>query len=410
MRRGLLAGAFSVLSVVSFVWAARPSLQTTRPVRVLLGSGRQDVPLPSGSFRVLDRNRVVATTRPGERWFVENGRTRLRVIRGDTPAGGWSASPGLTVEPVGDDMVAWDSKTYRGTLMLQATDTAVIVINEVEVEEYLRGVLPLEIGARQADDHAAVEAQAVAARAFTYSRMQSSGTRPYDLGATDSDQVYGGSAVETLWGDLAVSATAGWVLSSQGRVVIAPYHSACGGTTAVPSEIWRGGRDTFLRSVSDISPQTGQPWCALAPRATWERRLTLADLSAAVSRLAPPVASVPPGAAVSIRDLRAGSTTPTGRVLSLVVSTASGDITVRGNDIRIFLRNPGGGELLPSTSFALAVERAPGQLRGVVIQGRGYGHGIGLCQWGAIARARAGADFRAILKAYFPGADLTRAS
>jgi stage II sporulation protein D len=84
-------------------------------------------------------------------------------------------------------------------------------------------------------------------------------------------------------------------------------------------------------------------------------------------------------------------------------------VTVRGNDVRYVLRQVG-GSILPTTAFSVATERgAGGQLSEVVLRGRGNGHGVGMCQWGAIARARAGDDFRAILKAYYPGADITRA-
>jgi stage II sporulation protein D len=92
-----------------------------------------------------------------------------------------------------------------------------------------------------------------------------------------------------------------------------------------------------------------------------------------------------------------------------VFATEQGEVTLRANDIRYVLR-PVGGEILPSTAFTIATERGDdGQLRTLVLRGRGNGHGVGMCQWGAIARARAGDDFRAILKAYYPGAELTRA-
>jgi stage II sporulation protein D len=290
-----------------------------------------------------------------------------------------------------------------------ATDSALLVLNRVDVEEYLRGVIPLEIGARQTSDHAAVEAQAVAARSFTYTRMLGAGGRDYDLRATESDQVYGGVAAETFWGDLAVAATAGWVLSARGQVVTAPYHAACGGSTALPSETWRGGQDGYLRAVSDTSPRTGRPWCDISPRAQWERRLSAGELTNATERYAPAYTTVPTGAAASIRDVRVDGRTSTGRARMIVLATGQGDVAIRANDIRYVLRQVGGA-ILPSTAFSLTVERgADGKLRTLVLNGRGNGHGVGLCQWGAIGRARAGDDFRAILKAYYPGAELTRA-
>ena len=214
----------------------------------------------------------------------------------------WKKTGPLSLELESGE-VMWQQKSYRGVLSYVATDTALVIVNRVDVEEYLRGVVPLEIGARQTSDHAAVEAQAVAARSFTYTRMLSGVSRPFDLRATESDQVYGGVSAETFWGDLAVAATAGWVLSYRGTVVTAPYHSACGGSTALPSETWRGGQDGYLRSVSDTSPRTGRPWCDLAPRAQWERRVAIADLSNSLERNARAYTTVPPGAAASIRDV-----------------------------------------------------------------------------------------------------------
>jgi stage II sporulation protein D len=363
----------------------------------------------AGPWKLTDASgRVLVSGDSTRRWSVHRDGRRLRALHADAPASPW-VDRIMTFELVSGADITWQQKSYRGTLVFVATDSAILVVNRVDVEEYLRGVLPLEIGARLTTDHAAVEAQAVAARSFTYTRMLAGRTRDFDLGATESDQVYGGTSVETFWGDLAVAATAGWVLSYRGQVVTAPYHSACGGTTAVPSEIWRGGQDGFLRTVNDTSPQTGRPWCALSPRAQWERRLSAADLATAVSRHAPAYTTLPAGAAQSIRDLRVAGLTPSHRARAVVIATSAGDITLRGNDLRYVLR-PAGGEILPSTAVSITTERGPdGRLQAVVMRGRGNGHGVGLCQWGAIARARAGADFRAILKAYYPGADLTRA-
>ncbi|HEY5545538.1 MAG TPA: SpoIID/LytB domain-containing protein [Gemmatimonadaceae bacterium] len=406
-------GILSLLGVLSAVAAALPATgkqnPSSRPVRVLLGSASREVPLSqTGAWRLVDGSgRVVARDETTERWSVMRDGQRLRVIHADAPASPW-VTGSLTLEMASGDII-WQQKSYRGALIYVATDTAVLVVNRADVEDYLRGVLPLEIGARQTSDHAAVEAQAVAARSFTYTKMLASGARNFDVRATESDQVYGGVAVETFWGDLAVAATAGWVLSFRGQVVTAPYHSACGGGTALPSETWRGGQDGYLRSVSDTSPRTGRPWCDIAPRAQWERRLAAADLATAVERNGRDYTAVPPGASASIRDARVEGRTASGRARAIVFTTASGDVTIRGNDIRYVLRQAG-GEILPSTAFSLATERGEnGQLRGVVLRGRGNGHGVGLCQWGAIARARAGDDFRAILKAYYPGADITRA-
>ena len=404
-------GFFALLGLITALTAAMParSSQTpsSRPVRVLLASVSREAPLPAATkWKLIDeKRRVVASAESTERWSVLRDGRRLRVIHADAPSSAWIDGP-LSFETGAD--VAWQQKTYRGILVFVPTDTALLVVNRVDVEEYLRGVIPLEIGARLTSDHAAVEAQAVAARSYTYTRMLSGGQRAFDLRSTDSDQVYGGVAAETFWGDLAVAATAGWVLSYRGQVVTGPYHSACGGNTALPSETWRGGQNGFLRAVSDISPRTGRPWCEISPRAQWERRIPAADLANALERYGRTYATVPPGASGSIRDVRIESRSSTSRAGAVVFATGAGDLTFRNDNIRYVLRPA--GEVLPSTDISLSTERnSAGVLQSVVVKGRGYGHGVGLCQWGAIARARAGEDFRAILKAYYPGAEITRA-
>jgi len=407
-------GLLSLLGAAAAIAASRPATQSSnpssRPVRVLLGSVPREVPLSQTSaWRLVDGSRrVIARGETTDRWSVMRDGKRLRAVHADAPASEW-INGSLSLELTNGADVSWQQKAYHGTLTYVATDSALLIVNRVDVEEYLKGVVPLEIGGRLSGDHAAVEAQAVAARSFTYTKMLASTNRDFDLRATEADQVYGGTSAETFWGDLAVSATAGWVLSYRGQVVTAPYHSSCGGTTALPSEVWRGGQDGYLRSVNDTSPKTGRPWCDLSPRVGWERRLSAVDLSDAVARYAPTYTTLPPGAATTIRDVRVDGQTSTGRVRAIVLSTASGDVTVRGNDVRYVLRQVG-GTILPTTAFSVATERgAAGQLSEVVLRGRGNGHGVGMCQWGAIARARAGDDFRAILKAYYPGADITRA-
>jgi stage II sporulation protein D len=407
----LRVGFFALLASIAALTAAAPRRfnqnPSSRPVRVLLASQPREVPLPPATkWKLIDaKRRVVASAESSERWSVLRDGRRLRVIYADAPSSAWIEGP-LSFETSSD--VAWQQKTYRGVLLFVPTDSALLIVNRVDVEEYLRGVIPLEIGARLTSDHAAVEAQAVAARSYTYTRMLARGQRDFDLRATDSDQVYGGVGAETFWGDLAVAATAGWVLSYRGDVVTGPYHSACGGSTALPSETWRGGQNGFLRAVSDTSPRTGRPWCAISPRAQWERRIPAADLANSLERYGQAYTSVPPGAPGSIREVRIDSRSSTARAATVVFATGAGDLTFRHDNIRYVLRPA--GEVLPSTAISLTAEKnSVGALQAVVVKGQGYGHGVGMCQWGAIARARAGDDFRAILKAYYPGADITRA-
>jgi stage II sporulation protein D len=258
--------------------------------------------------------------------------------------------------------------------------------------------VPLEIGTRAPGDAAAVEAQAVTARSYAYIHLSNAPTRIYDVTSGVIDQVYGGVAAETSVGNAAVDATRTLVLTYAGRVVNAPYHSSCGGTTAAASEVWRSADEPYLRPVSDRIPGTDRYYCDIRPRFRWTRTLAPDSLNAALRRYLATYTSVPGGNPGRVESLAVTSTTPSGRVGLLAITTDRGTFSVRGNDIRFVLRAPG-GEILNSTYFS--VERLP---RGsFTLRGQGNGHGVGMCQWGAIGRARAGQDFRTILSTYYPG-------
>ena len=108
-----------------------------------------------------------------------------------------------------------------------------------------------------------------------------------------------------------------------------------------------------------------------------------------------------------ITDIREQGRTPSGRVAALAVQTETGTYTLRGNDIRFVLRNPSGA-ILSSTNFTFTESVNGGEVSNLIVSGHGYGHGIGMCQWGAIGRARAGQNYRTILETYYPGTTIGR--
>jgi stage II sporulation protein D len=281
------------------------------------------------------------------------------------------------------------------------------IVNRVGVEAYLRGVVPRELGVRGPGDRAALEAQAVAARSYVVARLGNA-ARAYDVTATTADQVYGGVDAENALADDAVAATDGLVLTYNGRVVSAPYHSTCGGSTAAADEIWRSQAEPYLQRVSDRVPGTDRYYCDIAPRFRWERSWRADSLTAVVERYLRSYAQVAPGPVGEVRRVDVDGETPSGRVAALWIETSRGRYRLRGNDVRYVLRSPS-GELLNSTYFSPEVVSSPdGRLTRLTVRGRGYGHGVGMCQWGAIGRARAGQDFRTILRTYFPGTTVAR--
>jgi stage II sporulation protein D len=390
-----------------------------RDVRVSLATAAEAPGIAAtGAWRLFDdRESVLVRGRPGEGWTLEMGDRQLRAVRTDGFATAWRPAPLVLRADRADEFVLFNGKRYRGVLRFHAADDGmrVMVVNVLGVEQYLRGVVPLEIGGRTAAEAAAVEAQAVAARSYTYVRLAAAGGRAarhanYDLVAGTSDQVYGGVEAERAFSDAAVARTSGLVLKYGGRTVDAPYSAACGGETASADEVWRTGAQAYLRRVSDRIPGTQRYYCDPAPRFAWTRTLESAELDAALRQYLRTYASVPAAGPGHATNVTVDSRTPTGRVGAMRIETETGRYTLRGNDVRYVLRPPG-GEILNSTYFSLEPEHGPGgTLRRLVIRGNGWGHGIGMCQWGAIGRARAGQDFRTILRTYYPGTDLGPAS
>ena len=385
-----------------------PNAIDAASLRVSLGVLPAATLSATDAWRLLDRDgRVVAEGAGGDRVSLSVQEGTLTLAE---PAGRRrDLTPPLSLVALKPGaVVSVNQRRYRGQLSILAVDSGVRVINRVSVEAYLRGVVPTELGVRGTADRAALEAQAVAARSYAVTRL-GNGSRAYDVTATTTDQVYGGVEAENTVADAAVAATDGLVLVYNGRIVSAPYHSTCGGNTAAPDEIWRSRGEPFLQRVSDQIPGTDRYYCDIAPRFRWERSWRPDSLTAIVERYLRSYVPVPPGPVGDVRRIAVDGETPSGRVAALWIETSRGRYRVRGNDIRYVLRSPG-GELLNSTYFSPEVVSSPdGQLTRLTIRGLGYGHGVGMCQWGAIGRARAGQDFRTILRTYFPGTTVARA-
>jgi stage II sporulation protein D len=372
-------------------------------IRVLLSSRLRSVQLSApDNFQLTDGSGgLLAHARRSGTWRIEHEGRRARAVRANGEPSRWAE--GEIVARTGDaGLLSVGGKPYRGDIVVYASDSGLSVVNVVRIDDYLRGVVPLEIGTRSAGDSAAVQAQAITARSYAYIHLTSS-NHVYDVTAGTLDQVYGGVGAESDVGSQAVESTRTLVLKYAGRIVNAPYSSTCGGQTAAASEVWRSDDAPYLQSVSDRIPGTDRYYCDIAPRFSWSRTLDGPQLNAALARYLASYVKVPerrPGVAQSIVI---GSRTASGRVGTLIVTTDRGRFSLRGNDIRYVMRAPG-AEILNSTYFSVrATPGASGAVAKLTMTGTGYGHGVGMCQWGAIGRARAGQDFRTILRTYYPG-------
>ena len=385
-----------------------------RQVRVALAGKAASASVSATTRWMVDEqggDRALVRGTGGERWRVEQNEGLLRIAGDGGDATPWREGPLVARPSDTNGLVQFDGHRYRGELWFTATDTGILVVNRLPVEEYLRGVLPLELGTRLVADKAALEAQAIAARSYTYARVPANADRGVEIipaagwhvVATVMSQMYGGADVEHTLANEAVDATAGLVLRYGGLIVDAPYSSSCGGRSATPRDAWRDvSEESYLQSVDDTDPTTGRPYCDISPRNHWVEELDETQLQAVVGRALVAAGARSPGGP-AIQEMRVAQRTGSGRVGTFTIRTDRGDVNIRANDLRTVFRTPRGA-ILSSTNFSVDREsRSRGHLTGVTLRGAGNGHGVGMCQWGAIGRSRAGQDARTILRFYYPG-------
>jgi len=273
-----------------------------------------------------------------------------------------------------------DGKAYRGYLTLYAEGNTLTVINNLQMEAYLLGVIPAEMPSSWGEE--ALKAQAVASRSYAVFHLQDGGDdRLWDLEDTETDQVYGGMGSEKPQATLAVYATKGQIILYGGRPAEALFHADSGGYTDSPGDVWKKDYP-YLRSINDRFTAAGGPF-------RWEYFVTADKF---FSRLRGAGIKVDPGDEVKISEK-----TESGRVMQVSV----GDSFVPGNRLRQIL------DPKEMKSAKYEVKESGG---GFLFSGKGYGHGVGLSQNGAKHMAEMGYSYKDILKFYYRGVCVGRMS
>ena len=303
-------------------------------------------------------------------------------------------------EPKGrKDWFSLNGRRYRGALeiVLNQDKNLLVGLNIVHLEDYLKGVVPAEMGKRKRGEIEALKSQAIAARTYALSKIGQYGGA-YDLRATIYDQVYKGMDKEEPLINEAVDRTKGEVLTYQGRLIEAYYHANCGGRTENLEQVWPGEKKPYLLSVDD------KDFCAWAKNYKWEEEWDREELEHKLIKFLSKEQSLDPQDFGSLIDLKIVSRTPSGRVKLLIVKTDKGYFQIKGDKIRWALeRSKLEDIILPSTLFKLKITKGMGDyLIKVKAIGKGNGHGIGMCQTGAIGMARRGFSYYQILAHYYP--------
>lgn len=347
-------------------------------------------------------------------WNLADGSTlRCTVVEGrvtvtETSGIAHADAAEIRLDPAADtaQMIA-GTIPYRGSFRVRLDAGLVTVIEVLEIETYLRGVVGWEIGWLKPELHAAMEAQAIAARTYTCTRLGQFEAQGFDLYADERDQVYKGALREDAVVDRALAATRGLVLRYDGTLIQAYYSSTCGGFTSWIEHVWAKPAAPYLRGHRDAAGG-GESFCAASPHFRWTESWTAAELQRTLQETLPRVLQLPAGTEIGrIQDLRIASRDESARVLDLDVVTDRTVYRVHGDPIRWVMR-PAGRTILRSIMFDLDVERGAGGLQRLTARGGGNGHGVGMCQSGALAMARNGYDREAILGHYYPGTTLER--
>jgi stage II sporulation protein D len=306
-----------------------------------------------------------------------------------------------------DSYLFLNGKPYRGALEVALSPknpNSLLALNIVWVEDYLKGVVPAEIGKLGNEEIEVLKAQVIAARTYSLSRLGQYEDSGYDLEASVIDQLYNGVDEEDPVVSEAVKQTAGKVIAYGDKLIHAYYHANCGGKTEYIENVWGRPEGPYLTSVDD------NDFCSWAKNYSWEEIWSKKDLEKNISAFLDSFELLPAEGFGNLIDLILKEISLSGRVQVLEVVTDSRTYRIYKDKIRWALKRGSDPDLiLPSTFFDLEIERGfNNSIISVTARGHGNGHGVGMCQTGAIGMAREGYSCEEILTHYYPGVNIIR--
>ena len=271
---------------------------------------------------------------------------------------------------------------YRGRMdVIADKNNLLTVINTLPLDEYIMGVVPRETF--PAWPPAALRAQAVAARTFAVSHIPNGKGKIYDI-VSPTHQLYGGATAETPSTTKAVLDTQGEILTYNGKVLCAFFYTCCGGKTEEAKNIFS--------TIKEYPHAVDSPYCKGTKHYSWNYSVALQNCSLKLKR----AGKYLPGQIKSVKIIKRFKS---GRVAEIRFSSKTRSVTITGEECRRIL----GYNNLRSTLFKVRIKN--GRLQFV---GRGWGHGVGLCQWCSKVMAEKGFDYEQILMHFYPGTEIER--
>ncbi len=295
-------------------------------------------------------------------------------------------------------------KKFAGSIIITRTiGEPTWIINKINLETYLQGVVPAEIPTYQADYIQAVKAQAICARTYALNKMLKNSGKAFHLYSDIRSQVYGGIDSETLQGNNAIETTRGVVIKYNGSLATIYYHSTCGGMLESGAYFGENGKLPYLQAYKDL---LGDDFaCSASPYFRWQRQFGFNRLDSLIyAKYGKGIKNIIVNDTIDVYlTFTVIERSKGGRIQKLKIDYADTSFVLNGLDIRKFFSD-NKGKYLPSAMFTMSLLNDST----LVLNGGGYGHGVGMCQYGALAMAEKGFKYYHILYKYFRGSYLEK--
>lgn len=290
---------------------------------------------------------------------------------------------GIKINTKRDGAIYIDRWRFRGEVAIfkDKKSSRLIFVNYIDIEDYLRGVLYHEVSHRW--PYETLKAQAIAARTYALYQKGIMRDKDYDLTADIYSQVYGGRRSERHKTNKAVDLTEGEVLTYKGEIFPTYYHATCGGFTEDSSNLWK----------TDLAPLKGVEcgFCKRSKHYRWGKKIRLNDIEKALNKSGYKVKGV--------TSIVIESRNKSNRINNLIITHSAGKTAIPGKALRIAI----GPNLIKSNNYDVSITENT-----AIFEGTGWGHGVGMCQWGAYSMARKKYTAKQILQHYYPDAKIKK--
>ena len=378
IRYILLLSLFTALPLSASSKDIKVGLITTdKPV--IIGSNQDGILINSFT------NNLIAKTTKHEPYQVQNINGLIKITDKSKNTFGAFRGPVKLIPEKKDGFVSYNNHWYRGKLLLLTNGDKknLTIVNNVDLEDYLLSAVPSEVPSSWHKE--ALKAQSVAARSYSLGYLGRRIKKGYDLESTVEDQVYLGITSEKRSTTQAVKETKGIILlDKDNKPLIALYHSSGGGYTDSIDNLWDkkqkppGHISDYIKAKPDYDNNS--------PHFKWTRNFKISELNNLLTSLN----------LGEIKVITPLSRSIANRILWVKITGTKGEIKIRGEEFRKLVK-------LPSSKFNLAIENNT-----VKFTGSGYGHGLGMSQWGAKTLAERGLKYDQILAHYYTGVKLAK--